>query len=361
MLVIIRLFQVLAVTLMCASLQAVIGPMLSSIIRHDIFADGGRGGVKEIWEQGFSFGPIFAVAFLTIFFQPLLSLALLFVLEIFDLASVKRRLPYIAAYSIAGFVGAMIATRSLGSGPSFAISYALAGVLAGLLHWWLVGRSAGSVDRIRGFLDGVRRRRASLCTYVILAIVAFTMADFAYYRAMLIWVSIVEPELGTPPFRTLRDRDFTAAHKLASIRFPDAGSCLTHSSRKPPPPEQFDDSWSRHLKSMDWTEIDRDAEAEVCIFRLLASYPDISYATDWLRAQGFTVGERFSSAKPYVERDGTLRVTGGWYIRANGPKFPTHGIISRSLGSIPYGMSVDATWSSDGKQLLGVEISYSTL
>ncbi|WP_245498952.1 hypothetical protein [Rhizobium leguminosarum] len=102
-------------------------------------------------------------------------------------------------------------------------------------------------------------------------------------------------------------------------------------------------------------------EANVCMFRLLGSYEDLSYATDWFKAQGFDVPNAFSSARPYIESDGTQRVVGMYSIRKNGPKFPTQGVVRRAFGSIPYGMSVNATWSKDGKQLLWVNTNYSTL
>ncbi|TCU20768.1 hypothetical protein EV130_112142 [Rhizobium azibense] len=56
-----------------------------------------------------------------------------------------------------------------------------------------------------------------------------------------------------------------------------------------------------------------------------------------------------------------LRISASYSIRKNGPKFPTRGIVRRAFGSIPYGMSVDATWSKDGQRLLWVETGFSTL
>ncbi len=39
----------------------------------------------------------------------------------------------------------------------------------------------------------------------------------------------------------------------------------------------------------------------------------------------------------------------------------TKGVIRQAFRSIPYGMSVDATWLKDVKQLLWVETGFSTL
>jgi hypothetical protein len=145
----------------------------------------------------------------------------------------------------------------------------------------------------------------------------------------------------------------TASQKVAMMDFPDPASCLKEA--------ETDDLSTNRLKEMDWDRIDNEDEAEVCMFRLLGSYENLSYATDWFEAQGFDVPPNFSSARPYIESDGTQRVTGGYSIQKNGPKFPTKGVIRRAFRSIPYGMSVDATWSKDGKQLLWVQTGFSTL
>jgi hypothetical protein len=145
----------------------------------------------------------------------------------------------------------------------------------------------------------------------------------------------------------------TAPQKVAMMDFPDPASCLKEA--------ETDDLSTDRLKEMDWDRIENEDEAEVCMFRLLGSYENLSYATDWFEAQGFDVPPNFSSARPYIESDGTQRVTGGDSIRKNGPKFPTNGVIRRAFRSIPYGMSVDATWSKDGKQLLWVKTGFSTL
>lgn len=234
--------------------------------------------------------------------------------------------------------------------------------MAGAYYWYLSVRILSDVGERSGFPgDSQLSKRKMFCALATLLLVGVAFSDRAIYRTRLVWTNLVSaPGSGTPPFRARRARDFTVAHRLAVARFPDAESCLTRSPDSLSA-EYLDRIGFSYLEWIDWTEIDRDAEAEVCIFRLLASYPDISYATGWLQAQGLAVGQGFSSANPYVERDGALRVTGTWSIRRHGPKFPTHGMISRALGSIPYGMSANATWSSDGKQLLGVKIGYSTL
>ena len=112
---------------------------------------------------------------------------------------------------------------------------------------------------------------------------------------------------------------------------------------------------------MNWERIQNEAEAEVCMVRLLGSDHDLSHATAWFEAQGFDVHERFGSANPRVERDGKKRVAAQYSIRKNGPKFPAPGAVRRMFRSIPYSMSINSTWSPHGKQLLAVTVSYLTL
>jgi hypothetical protein len=134
--------------------------------------------------------------------------------------------------------------------------------------------------------------------------------------------------------------------------FPDVASCLSRNADKASP---------NYLEQMDWDRINNVSEAEVCMFRLLASYKNISHATKWFEAQGFTVPKSFSSARPNISYDGTQHVHGSYSIRKNGPKFPTRGVFRRLFGSIPYGMNSASTWSKDGTQLLRVDISLNIL
>ncbi|MGK7753501.1 MULTISPECIES: hypothetical protein [unclassified Roseovarius] len=80
----------------------------------------------------------------------------------------------------------------------------------------------------------------------------------------------------------------------------------------------------------------------------------------WLLT-GRCVGTGAGVYQPHRTHDGKLRVGGGWSIRRNGPRFPTTGVIRRSLRATPYGMSVSATFSGDGAELLYVSINFSTL
>ena len=153
-------------------------------------------------------------------------------------------------------------------------------------------------------------------------------------------------EPGTPPFRVRHEREMTRDAIAALHKFPDPQSCL----------ESGADARRREdLVRMDRDRIVSDGDARVCIFRLLHEWGGVAEAADWLREQVFAVGANFSSDRPHVERDGA------WSVNRNGPRFPTTGFARRILAAIPYSMSVDATYSPDGKTLRFASIGYTTL
>ena len=229
-----------------------------------------------------------------------------------------------------------------------------AGLVAGTLYWLIAGRSAGAWLHRRP----MRGPKAMLAparyaSYAVLAYLAFQLVGYLFYGGKLLWVSYIsEPGAGTPAFQTKHNSDLNAPVKVALMNFPDAASCLEDAGS--------DQSMGR-LKKLDWDKIDNDAEATVCIFRLLATYPDASYATDWFEAQGFKLSQGFRGPSPLTGQDGSWYVNGYHSIREKGPKFPTRGIFRRTFRSIAYGMDVNATWTRDGRRLLWVEISYLTL
>lgn len=160
------------------------------------------------------------------------------------------------------------------------------------------------------------------------------------------------PELGTPPYSGPDGRAFDPYTLAALRRFPDAQSCLK---------EGADATQPNDLLQMDWDRIERDAEASVCVFRLLAALGSVDKFTAFAEAQGFGVSDSgFNPASPFVERDGSLKVSAGWSIRAKGPRYPSTGLVRYFL-AVPYGMSVDATWAADRRTLLWVNIGFSTL
>ncbi len=279
------------------------------------------------------------------------TVPLLIVLAVAEWRSTKTWLPYFAIWLIAG----LLATGFPITDPLRLAAALLAAAAVSYLYWLLAGKSAGGWPQVwRKREPASTRKLVNYAAYVLLAYLGYQLSGYLYYGGKLLWGSSgPEPDPGTPPFHVRFEREMTASKKVAMMDFPDPASCLKKA--------ETDDLSTDRLKEMDWDRIDNADEAEVCMFRLLGSYENLSYATDWFEAQGFDVPPNFSSARPYIDLDGTQRVTGGYSIRKNGPKFPTKGVIRRAFRSIPYGMSVDATWSKDGKQLLWVQTGFSTL
>lgn len=232
-----------------------------------------------------------------------------------------------------------------------------AGLIAGQVFWLLAGRQAGKWRREPAKGVAVMFNRAfggyrpwNLLAYAILAFLAYQLSGYVVYGGKMVWVSFIsEPDAGAPPYKYKRERDFTVFHKVALLKFPNTKSCLF---------DDIEDLSPENLKRMDWSKIENSAEADVCGFRLLGSNPDISYATEWFRAQGMTVPDDMSGATPYKERNGELGVFASWSISNNGPRFSKHGPIRRLLFFTPYSMTVNSTWSPDGKRLLDFKTGF---
>ncbi len=157
---------------------------------------------------------------------------------------------------------------------------------------------------------------------------------------------------GTPPFQSRPKSPQTIGLRRALEKFPSPQSCLEPGARA---------NVQKDLLRMDWDQITSEDEATVCAFRLLYQYGGVAEAQTWMEAQGFRVHERFSSANPNVSTtDNTLRVTGSWSVRRNGPRYPTTGTVRRILHAFPYGMGMSATFDPDGQELLYLRISFST-
>ncbi|KEJ90319.1 hypothetical protein [Sulfitobacter donghicola] len=207
---------------------------------------------------------------------------------------------------------------------------------------------------LKSFLPRSNARWAlNFAGYAVVAYFLFIIAGGLFYGARLAWVSVFEPSRGTPEFTTQFEREMTARVKVAMLDFPNPDTCLKK--------EAFSDV-GIDLTQMDWDRIDNSEEAEVCMFRLLASLGGMDNSEDWLEAQGFRVSPNSSNARnPYEERDGTLRVVAYWSIRDNGPKFPTRKSMRRLISSISYVMSINTAWSSDRSKLLYVGLGFITL
>ncbi|PLP56228.1 hypothetical protein CYK37_27200 [Mesorhizobium loti] len=344
-----RLIRIALVTALCIIVFSAVFEFLN-VVPHYLFPPDYIQDVARYRKSTPLFGAfLWGVVFRAPGYLFLGSVPLLLIFAVLELLSVKNRWIYLGVWAGAALlaVGARFLSSEL-------VAALLSAAIVGYIYWLLAGRTAGDwIHAWRARERGSGRGFMTYASYAVLAYLAYQLAGYLHYCGKLLWVSsISEPGLGSPPFHVMGRRGLTGAHKVALMDFPDPHSCLENAMEELSP---------ENLKRMDWDRIDNEAEAEVCMFRLLGSYEDMSSATDWFEAQGFRVPDGFSSARPYADRDGTLRVSGSYSIRKNGPKFPTRGFVRRLFHSIPYGMNADATWSSNGKQLLGVRITFNTL
>ena len=157
-----------------------------------------------------------------------------------------------------------------------------------------------------------------------------------------------------PPYATRYASEMNDTAMDAAARFPDPQSCLVAGEENVQSPD---------LMRIDWARIRWTSEAEVCVFRLLSAVGGIEASRPFMEAQGFSMApDGFSPENPHVERsDDSLRITGYWSIRDNGPKFPTYGVLDRIRAAVPYSMSVNVYFSQDGSRVLAVRIGRNTL
>ncbi|MGO7050353.1 hypothetical protein ACCT07_34540 [Rhizobium johnstonii] len=350
MTILVRLLRIALVTILCIVAFAALFEFLNAVPTHLSLPDQPQGGVANprgsLVVDALVWGVVFrAPGYL---FN---TIPLLIVLAVTEWKSAQSWRWYLTIWIIAG----LLATGIPANDPLRLSAALLAAAATGYFYWLLAGKSAGDwLQAWRMREPNAGRKLLNYAAYVVLAYLGYQLSGYLYYGGKLLWVSSgPEPDPGTPPFHVRFEREMTASQKVAMMDFPDPASCLKEA--------ETDDLSTDRLKEMDWDRIDNEDEAEVCVFRLLGSYENVSYATDWFKAQGFDVPNAFSSARPYIESDGTQRVVGMHSIRKKGPKFPTTGVVRWAFASIPYGMSVNATWSKDGKQLLWVNTYFSTL
>jgi hypothetical protein len=221
----------------------------------------------------------------------------------------------------------------------------------GLLVWHLIERRLGNPGLALGpnFLWSWRRR-PFLASAMFLLIYKAIVGAKLFMALAGVWIS--PPDMGSPPYTTRTENARQLYVSLGVKKFPDAQSCLVADA---------DAGRSADLTRIDWDRIATITEAEICIFRLLAASSGIESFATFAQAQGLQViGRSHGASDFYVEPDGSLRAIANWSIDENGPKFPTRGLYWYFV-DIHYFMTVEATWSADGKTLLGVEVDFSSL
>lgn len=324
-----RLLRILVATMICLIVLVWLGGFLRGVLLT-VLRDSINPFASAAWDMAFR-----APGMLFYFTIPVAAVGF-----VMDRLSVDRWYYYVALWLSTAWIGH--------SGAAL-----LSGPLTGMLYWILAGRVAGKSGVSAERIASVPRHLLNLLGYAALGYFAYVVVGMLYFGGKLVWVTAFPPSPGVPPFATQYEHQMTTRMKVAMMDYPNPLACLEGDAEA---------NVKEDLKRLDWDRIETPAEATVCIFRLLGSFGDISRSDEWLEAQGFRVGRPgFNAEKPYVERDGLKRVAASWSIRENGPRFPTRGLLRRKLYSIPYGMNVNTTWSSDGQTLLYVELGFNTL
>ena len=219
-----------------------------------------------------------------------------------------------------------------------------------LLYWLLTGRMLGH-DGVS--IETVHRDRWNERIYFV-AFVSF-FAAMAFIAAsgftQNLYYAIAPPTYGSPAFQPRSPHEMDMRLKRSLGRFPDTQACLVAGA---------DAAGRKGLMKMDWSRMRTEQDVIVCTYRLLKDLGPLSEASAWMRANGFR-SDGHSSETPYEKRNGTLRVSGWWSIREDGPRYPTKGVVLRALNALPYSMSLHATYSADGTRLLYVETSFPLL
>lgn len=152
--------------------------------------------------------------------------------------------------------------------------------------------------------------------------------------------------LGNPPFRVPPPRLKLMVHEIgAALRFPDRTSCIA-----------VRDGAER----IAWDRIKLTEEAEVCIFRALPRGLALSQTIAWLDMQGLSVIRRDGLLSWTPDRGDVVSLQFGW--GSDGPQFLDRRVfVWYNPLFRPYGQSFQVYFKGEGKQFIGVKMSYSYL
>lgn len=289
-----------------------------------------------------SLGFILGNTIILMFFLLPFTLIVIFVITvanyILDRIGVRRVWPYVLFWTVAGGLFSL----------KFKIALPIAlliAVLTGAVYWVLTGRVAGKPEiSFKNFKT--QPIITKFLAYAAGAYIAFVVVGWLFMGGKMLWVTVFEPSPGEPPFSTQFERDMTARMKIALKDFPDAQSCVSQDAGGVTP---------GILVPLDRGKIRSEEAAQVCIFRLLATYGDVSMSGEWFEGQGFRVSTgAFSAKKPNVNRDGTLSVHAYWSIQEMGLPYRHRSFFIRAFNSIARSMKIYTRWSADGQTLLWV-------
>ena len=351
-----RMLAVFFVTLLCLMLQRY-GANLADILTAIITGTSGMRPGSSLMQYATS---AFAGSAGFLLFQIgwiLLALLMLLAFAIFtEWKGITGKRSYLVAWTIAGIASSPLILPFGGLIALSVLPKILIMAASGYLYWWLIGRSAG-MWRHASWKNGRAgksvRSGFRIVGYVFLAFLAYQIALSAVHLGRLaVYGLLTEAPAGTPPFKTKAHGGPAPAVRLAMHDFPDAASCLVPGALPS----------GEGLRQMNWKSIGSIDEAEVCMFRLIASYGDLSNASEWLEAQGFRSSSTANSSTPAGSSlDQTLHVQATWPIKLKGHPFRQSGVLARLTDWIPYALSVDTSWSADGTDLLSVDLIYLSL
>lgn len=285
-----------------------------------------------------------SIIFAALFLAPFSIGALLIVALIMyylDMRGRNRIWLYIVIWSVPGLLLSFVALHAL---P--------VAMVTGAVYWALTGRVAGTPEiGIKNFRT--QNPLKQVFVSVLACYLVFLIGDFLVISGKRVWAGSMEPSLGTPEYAFRFERQMTADMKLALLKFPSPESCVADDVALVEP---------NTLVKINWDTIETYNEANICVFRLLSTYGDISKSGEWFEGQGLrNARDGYNAENPYVERDGSLRVAAYWSIKDEGPLFPASGTFRYIVASIPYSMTINATWTEDGETLKWIEIGANTL
>jgi hypothetical protein len=156
------------------------------------------------------------------------------------------------------------------------------------------------------------------------------------------------------PFRfvgkTIYDKPLYGRREYISSveKFDNVLSCLSEESRVLEKPS---------LGDFDWTQIDSDEDAAVCLFRVATSYATMDDMENWMRSQGLRVGRRLVR---YVDAIDGLEtgLNAFWPIKERGPLYQANMLHGRWNSRTAWGQGVTITYREGlGVYWTGVSIT----
>jgi hypothetical protein len=150
------------------------------------------------------------------------------------------------------------------------------------------------------------------------------------------------------PFRvvgkTIYDKPLYGRREYISSveKFDNVLSCLSEEARVLEKPS---------LGDFDWTQIDSDEDAAVCLFRVATSYATMDDMENWMRSQGLRVGRRLTFR-------GRTGLNAYWPIKEKGPLYRANMLQGWLNWLTAWGQTVTVTYREEqGVYWTGVSVT----